>query len=31
MLAYFHKDLRKQILTDDHKKRFKNIFTNKKD
>ena len=27
--VYFHKDLRKQIFTDDHKKkRFKKILTN---
>ena len=28
-LAYFHKDLKKQILTDDHKE--KEILTDKKD
>ena len=32
-LAYFHKDLRKQILTDDHKKRtnLKRFLTKGKD
>ena len=38
-LAYFHKDLKKQILTDDHKekeilrdkKRFKKIFIKRRD